>query len=113
MKKNDIKIETMEDVFKSISTTGKFTNVESVLDRAGKRFKQKKKEEEQNSSNLQQKKVEQDMQWKTLKEDVLSDKKDVVIDKVVLAALIKKIDDLEKTIELLKASDFIHHGRFS
>ncbi|MBD5405510.1 hypothetical protein HDR59_03115 [bacterium] len=95
-----------------LSTRGEFSGAATFGDRVKDRFAQKKKEEEQNSSNSQQEKVEQEIQWETLKEDVLSNKKEVVIDRVVLATLIKKIDSLEKTVKNLKLSDSLHHGLF-
>ncbi len=58
------------------------------------------------------KNLSKEYQWEVLKDDVLVDKKDVIIDKVVLAALIKKIDDLEKKIEFLEMQDTIYHGVF-
>ena len=103
----------LEELFSTISTAGKpFTSAATFGDRVKERFEQKKTEEEQKASRIQQEKAEQEMQWETLKEDVLSNKKEVVIDRVVLAHLIKKIDNLEKRLDRLELAESVNHGLF-
>lgn len=108
MKKNDIKIETLEDVMKSISTTGKAINIGSVSDRASERFEQKEKEQEQDTLNSQQENVVQE-KWEFARKHIYM--KEDSLEKIIFTALVEKIEYLEKRIRDLELSDSIHNMR--